>query len=104
MTARLHTFFGLTMPVSNFRVAPDAAHVLAKRISDAAKAVHEDEAPVALAAEFRREAERYLAVRRTRELRLPASLERGCDDNAHALMRFTANTPPRLNAPERLVA
>lgn len=104
MTARLQTFFGLTVPVSNFRVAPDAARALAKRISKAAKAANEEEVPVALAAEFRRDAERYLALRRSRELRLPASLERSCDDNAHALMHFTANTPPRLNVPERLVA
>ncbi|MES2521661.1 MAG: hypothetical protein V4617_03100 [Gemmatimonadota bacterium] len=104
MTATLQTFFGLTMPVSNFRVAPDTARALAKRISDAAKAVHEDEVPVALAAEFRRDAERYLAVRRTRELRLPTGLESSCDDNARALMRLTANTPPQLIVSERLVA
>lgn len=104
MTARLLTFFGLTVPVSDFPVAPDTARALARRLSEAAKAMNDEEVPVALAAEFRRDAERYLALRRTRELRLPASLERGCDEHAHALMHFTANTPPRLNVPERMVA
>jgi hypothetical protein len=60
--------------------------------------------PVAHAAELRRDAEGYLALRRARSLRLPASLERPCDDDAHALMRLTANTPPMPRASERLVA
>lgn len=104
MIATLHTLFGLTMPVTNSRVAPDRARSLAKIISDAAKSFGAQDVPVALAAEYRRDAERYLAVRRTRELRLPASLERTCDDNAHALMRLTANTPPALKVPDRMVA
>jgi hypothetical protein len=104
MIPTLQTFFGLTMPVSNFPVAPELAKALARRISAAAKALNEEEVPVALAAEFRRDAERYLALRRTRELRLPTWLESTCDDNARALMSLTANTPPKLNAPERLVA
>ncbi len=103
--ATLQTFFGLTMPVSNFPIAPPLARALVKRITDAAKALDEDEVPVALAAEFRRDAERYLAMRRTRELRLPTSFGIRCDDGARALMRLTANTPPGLRAvAERLVA
>ncbi|HYW29971.1 MAG TPA: hypothetical protein VE869_00595, partial [Gemmatimonas sp.] len=74
MIATLQTFFGLTMPVSNFPIAPDTARALAKRINDAAKALSEQDVPVAQAADYRRDAERYLAVRRTRELRLPTSL------------------------------
>jgi len=104
IAATLQTFFGLTMPVSNFPIAPDVARALAKRIRDAAQAMNEQDVPVALAAEFRHDAERYLAVRRTRELRLPTSLESSCDDSARALMRLTANTPPVLNVRERLVA
>lgn len=104
MIARLQTFFGLTMPVSKFPIAPDVARALAKRIGDAAQTVNQQDVPVALAAEFRRDAERYLAVRRTRELRLPTSLERSCDDGARALRRLTANTPPQVNVPERMVA
>jgi len=104
MVPTLQTFFGLTMPVSSFPIAPDTARALAKRIRDAALALDQQDVPVARAAEFRRDAERYLAVRRTRELRLPASLQSACDDNARTLMRLTANTPPGLNVPERLVA
>ena len=55
-------------------------------------------------AQFGRDAERYLAVRRTRELRLPTALEHTCDEYARALMRLTANTPPQLRVSERLVA
>ena len=104
MIATLQTFFGLTMPVSNFPIAPEMARALAKRIQDAARSMGEHDVPVALAAEFRRDAERYLAVRRTRELRLPTGLEITCDDHARALMRLTANTPPQLRVSERLVA
>jgi hypothetical protein len=104
MIPTLQTFFGLTMPISNFPIAPDMARALAKRIRDAARAMSEDDVPVALAAEFRRDAERYLALRRTRELRLPTALSSNCDDHARALMRLTANTPPQLRVSERLVA
>jgi hypothetical protein len=104
MIATLQTFFGLTMPVSSFPIASDTARALAKRIRDAALALDKDEVPVAMAAEYRRDAERYLAVRRTRALRLPTWLESATDENARALMRLTANTPPALNVPERLVA
>jgi hypothetical protein len=104
MIPTLQTFFGLTMPVSNFPIAPETARALAKRIREAAQSMGEDDVPVALAAEFRRDAERYLAVRRTRELRLPAALGITCDDHARALMRLTANTPPQLRVSERLVA
>jgi hypothetical protein len=104
MIFTLQTFFGLTMPVSKFPIAPEMARTLAKRISAAARSMAEDDVPVALAAELRRDAECYLAVRRTRELRLPTALESTCDDQARALMRLTANTPPQLRASERLVA
>ena len=104
MIPTLQTFFGLTMPVSNFPIAPHMARVLVKRIHDAAQSMSQDEAPVAMAAEFRRDAERYLALRRTRELRLPTALEHRCDEYARALMRLTANTPPQLRVSERLVA
>jgi len=104
MIPTLQTFFGLTMPVSTLPIASDTARALAKRISDAARAMDEQDVPVAIAAGFRRDAERYLAVRRTRELRLPTWLESTCDDNARTLMRLTANTPPQLNVSERLVA
>lgn len=104
MIPTLHTFFGLTMPVSNFPIAPAMARVLATRLQEVVQSLHQDEVPVAVAAEVRRDAERYLAVRRTRELRLPTALESTCDDHARALMRLTANTPPQLHVPNRLVA
>jgi len=104
MIPTLQTFFGLTIPLANGSVAPTMARALAKRLRDAAQLLDDDDVPVALAADLRRDAARYLAARRTRELRLPTSLERVCDDHARALMRLTANTPPRLGAPERMVA
>ena len=104
MIPTLQTFFGLTLPVSNFPLSSGLAKALAKRITDAARALHDDTVPVALAAEYRHDAEHYLALRRTRELRLPAGLEGTCDDNARTLMSLTANTPPRLRVQEQLVA
>jgi hypothetical protein len=104
MIPTLQTFFGLTMPVSDFPIAPPMARALAKRLQDAAQSMHKEDVPIALAAEFRRDAERYLAVRRTRALRLPTSLQGICDDHARALMQLTANTPPMLHLPVRMVA
>lgn len=104
MVPSLQTFFGLTMPVSGAPIAPSMARALVKRIKDATTLLQQDDVPVAQAATLRRDAERYLALRRARSLRLPAWLERACDDDAHALMRLTANTPPTLHTAERLVA
>jgi hypothetical protein len=96
--ASLQTLFGVTVPLSGGPIASPLAMALATRIGDAVKAMDETKVPVALAAEFRRDAERYLAVRRVRDLRLPPALERRCDDGARALMQRTANTPPQLRA------
>ena len=104
MTSSLQSFFGLTVPASSIPVSSAMARVLAKRIKDANAAMQQSDVPVAQAAELRRDAERYLAVRRTGSLRLPTSLERTCDDDAHMLMRLTASTPPSVNVSERLVA
>ena len=104
MVPSLQTFFGLTMPVSSVPIPRELARALAKRIKHANAALQQEELPVAQAAELRRDAERYLAVRRTRELRLPAWLERECDEDARSLMRLTANTPPSLIVSKRLVA
>ena len=104
MVPSLQTFFGLTMPVSGEAIPPPIARALVKRLKDAIALLRQDEVPVAQAAELRRDAELYLALRRDRSLRLPAWLESACDDDAHALMRLTANTPPMLRASERLVA
>ncbi len=104
MVPSLQTFFGLTLPLSDAPIAPAMARALVKRIKDAAALLQEDDVPVAQAATLRRDAERYLALRRARSLRLPPRFELGCDDAAHTLMRLTANTPPTLHASERLVA
>ncbi len=66
--------------------------------------MNEQEVPVARAAALRHDAEHYLAMRRSRVLRMPAALERGGDDNARAVMRLTANTPPPRVVAEKLVA
>lgn len=103
MTPTLQTFFGLTMPASKFPIAPEMARALAQRITSAARAL-QGNVPILVASDLRRDAERYLAARRTRALRLPAALESKCDDHAWALMRLTANTPPQHHSAERLVA
>ena len=104
MISSLQTFFGLTIPETRAPISSGMARALAKRLRDANAMMQQEDVPVAHAAELRRDAERYLSVRRTRTLRLPASLERTCDDEAHMLMRLTANTPPAVNVSERLVA
>ena len=104
MVPSLQTFFGLTMPVSGAPIPPPMARALVKRVKAAIALLRQAEVPVAQAAELRRDAELYLELRRARSLRLPAWLESACDDDAHALMRLTANTPPMLRASERLVA
>ena len=104
MVPSLQTFFGLTIPVSGAPIPPSTARALVKRIKDAITLLQQDDVPVAHAGGLRRDAELYLALRRARDLRLPAWLERACDDDAHSLMRLTANTPPMLRAAERLVA
>ena len=104
MISSLQTFFGLTVPATGAPITSAAGRSLAKRIKAANAMMQQEDVPVAHAAELRRDAERYLSVRLTRTLRLPASLERSCDDDAHLLMRLTANTPPTLGVSERLVA
>lgn len=104
MISSLQTLFGLTMPATSAPISSAMARALAKRIKDANAIMQHDDVPVAHAAELRRDAERYLSVRRDRTLRLPASFERTCDDDAHLLMRLTANTPPTLRVTERMVA
>ena len=104
MIPTMQTFFGVTLALSTVSIAPTTARAIATRLRDAVKLLDQEDAPVALAAELRHDAQRYLAVRRTRELRLPTSLGRVCDDHARAVLQLTANTPPRRNVPERLVA
>jgi hypothetical protein len=96
------TFFGLTLPVTDFPVAAEQANALADRINATALQVRED-APAAFAAEARRDAERYLAARRG-GLKLPVMVGRACDEGARGLMRLTVSTPPLPTYGERLVA
>jgi len=99
----MQTMFGLTLPVTHFPIAPEQAKALAERITAAATEVRGG-APAAFAAGVRLDAERYLGARRRRELRLPPSLERACDDGARDLLRLTVSTPPLPKRAERLVA
>ena len=98
----LQSFFGLTLPVTDFPIADEQAHALADRINAAALQV-QGQAPAAFAAEARRDAEQYLAARRA-GLRLPSMLGRVCDEGARSLMRLTVSTPPLPSRAERLVA
>ena len=99
----MQTIFGLTLSVTHFPIAPEQAHALADRISAIALQVREG-APAAFAAGARLDAELYLGARRRRELRLPPSLERACDDGARDLMRLTVSTPPLPKRAQLLVA
>jgi hypothetical protein len=99
----MQTYFGLTLPDTDFPLPSEPARALAERITAAAASL-QGEAPAALAAELRRDAERYLRARRARTLRLPAGVERTCDDAARAVMRLTVTTPPLPVRSELLVA
>jgi hypothetical protein len=99
----LQTYFGITVPVSDFPLAPELAQALAERLTSAAEQM-QGEAPAALAADLRYDAERYLAARRAQQLRLSPGVGRVCDDAARALMRLTVSTPPRFRRSELLVA
>ena len=103
MNDTMQTLFGLTVPVTNFPLAPDLASALAERITAAALSVRED-ASAALSADVRADAQQYLALRREHGLRLPFALQRSCDEGARAVMRMTVNAPPRMVRAERMVA
>jgi len=103
MNDSMQTLFGLTVPVTDFPLAPDQARALADRLLAAVASVREG-GSAAVAADVRADAERYLALRRQRALRLPFAIQRECDECARAVMRFTLNAPPRRALSERLVA
>ena len=89
----LETVFGITLLVTPFPIAPELARALSERLTAAALTARGD-APASVAADLRRDAERYLMLRRRRGLRLPAGLEIACDESARAVMRLTVSTPP----------
>ena len=99
----IQTYFGLSVPVTDFPLPTDQAQALAERLT-AATIQMQDEAPAALAADLRRDAEQFLADRRARRLRLPVAIGRTCDDSARQLMRLTVSTPPSVRRSELLVA
>ena len=103
MTDTMQTIFGLTVPVTNFPLAPDLAAALAERLTAAALSVRDD-ASAALSADVRADAQHYLALRRQHGLRLPFALQKACDESARAVMRMTVNAPPRTFRAERMVA
>ena len=103
MNDSMQTLFGLTVPVTDFPLAPETAQALAERLMAAAMSVREG-ASASLAADVRADAERYLALRRARGLRMPFAFQRTCDEGAHAVMRMTVNAPPRRFRAEQLVA
>ena len=95
--------FGMSLPTSARPVARDVSTLLAGRMAAAGNAL-QGNAPAALAASVRQDAQRYLAARRHGELRFAPGTGRTCDDNALALMRLTVNAPPVPRAAELLVA
>ena len=95
--------FGIALPTTAQPVAREVSTTLAGRMAAAGAALQKD-APAALAASVRQDAQRYLAARRRGELRFVPGAGRLCDDNALALMRLTVNAPPVPRTPELLVA
>lgn len=95
--------FGIALPTSAQPVDRDVGTTLARRMAAAGAALQGD-APAALAASVRQDAQRYLAARRSGDLRLAPGTARACDDGAFALMRLTVNAPPVPRLADVLVA
>jgi hypothetical protein len=95
--------FGITLPASAQPLARDLGTALAQRMAAAGAALQQD-APAALSASVREDAQRYLSARRDGVLRFAPGGGRACDDGALALMRLTVNAPPVRRRPELLVA
>ena len=95
--------FGIALPTSAEPVAREVGTALAGRMAAASAALQQN-APAALAASVRQDAQRYLAARRRGELRLAPGSARACDDGAYTLMRLTVNAPPVPRAADVLVA
>lgn len=102
----IQTLFGITLPVAG-PVVLDAAQTarLSRRLTEAAAALQQDDAPVALASSLRQEAQRYLAARRAGSLRLAGfAATRACDETVRLLVRLTMDAPAVRPAAEPLVA
>ena len=95
--------FGITLPATAQPVAREVSTTLAGRMAAAGAALQKN-APAALAASVRQDAQRYLAARRRGELRFAPGAGRACDNGALALMRLTVNAPPVPRTAELLVA
>jgi hypothetical protein len=95
--------FGIALPPSVQPLARDVGTTLARRMAAAGAALQQD-APAALAASVRQDAQRYLDARRRGELRFAPGAGRACDDGALTLMRLTVNAPPVPRAAALLVA
>ena len=101
----MQTLFGITLPVSPTATL-DAGRTarLGRRMTEAV-AVLQDDAPVAVAASLRQDAQRYLAARRDGTLRLAGfTATRECDDSARAVLQLTMNAPAVRRITEPLVA
>ncbi len=98
----MHFLFGLSLP-SGQPVDRELATLLAGRLV-AASASLKKGASAAVAAEVRRDAQRYLAARRSGAIRFTAGSGRSCDEGALALMRQTIDAPPVVATPTLLVA
>jgi hypothetical protein len=94
--------FGLSLP-SGQPVDRDTASLLAGRITAVASTVKQG-ASAAVSAEVRRDAQDYLAARRSGGLRFAPGAGRQCDQGAFALMRMTVDAPPVRGTPVLLVA
>ena len=102
----MQTLFGMTLPVSP-TLSLDAGQTarLGRRMTEAVAVLRDDDAPVALVASLRQDAQRYLAARRDGTLRLAGfAATRSCDETARAVLRLTMNAPAVRPAAEPLVA
>ena len=95
--------FGLTLPTPTANAERELAAALAGQMKAAAAALKAG-APAAMAAGVRHDTQRYLAARRTGELRFAGGSGRVCDEGALALMRLTVDAPAWRPVQEQLVA
>ena len=105
----IQSLFGITLPIATpaAPVALDAGQTarLSRRLTEAAAALQEDDAPVALASSLRQDARRYLAARRDGSLRLEGfAATRACDETARLVLQLTMNAPAVYRIAEPLVA
>lgn len=89
----VQTVFGLPLPTTGQAIPDAVARTLAQRLTAAANSLAQD-TPAARAATMRREAEDYLAARRSGVLQIVGAMRGRCDEAARAILQRTLYAPP----------